>query len=240
MQKIHLLAIFTFFSLIAWSQDDKVIHDRNAETRNAKGFHVIRVSQGIDLYLSSGKEEALAVSASDSKTRGLIVTVVEDGVLKIYLDERAGERHGINARMKAYVSFTQLDALHASGGSDVFTEGPLNLDKLTVDLSGGSDLKGNINASGLTLKQSGGSDVTLGGRVRDLTIEASGGSDFKGYELETDIGHVKASGGSDIRITVNKELFAVASGGSDIYYKGEGTVSNVSSGGSETIHKAGK
>ena len=58
------------------------------------------------------------------------------------------------------------------------------------------------------------------------------GSDFSGYSLSVDICNVEASGGSDIYITVNKELSARASGGSDVYYKGSGLIRDIKTSGS--------
>ena len=96
-----------------------------------------------------------------------------------------------------------------------------------------------MNIRDLSLHQSGGSDVYISGTVASLKVEASGGSDLKGYDLATDFCNVSASGGSDARITVNKELSANASGGSDIYYKGTGVVKEVSSSGSSSVTKKG-
>jgi hypothetical protein len=91
----------------------------------------------------------------------------------------------------------------------------------------------------LSIHQSGGSDVDLSGNTTTLHVEASGGSDFHGYGLLTDFCSIKASGGSDANITVNKELNADASGGSDIYYKGSGVVKEVRSSGSGSVSKKG-
>ena len=170
-----------------------------------------------------------------------IKTEVEDGVLKIYLDKDESGFHWSwgSAHMKAYVSAKMLSSLDASGGSDVFTETSIKSDKLSIHLSGGSDLKGEITASELNIHQSGGSDVTISGNVATLSIDASGGSDFHGYDLVTDNCNISASGGSDTHITVNKELNVSASGGSDVHYKGNAVVKQISSSGSSSISKKG-
>ena len=58
---------------------------------------------------------------------------------------------------------------------------------------------------------------------------------FDVMNLQGDI--LEASGGSDIYITVNKEMTADASGGSDIYYKGTGLIREIKSSGSSGIKK---
>ena len=87
-------------------------------------------------------------------------------------------------------------------------------------LSGACDFKGAVSVAELKISLSGASDVTIKGTATDVQIESSGASDFKGFDLTTDFCKAKASGASDVNITVNKVLIANASGASDIYYKG--------------------
>ena len=145
-----------------------------------------------------------------------------------------------NRKMKAYVSFKNLDKLEGSGGSDIMVEGSIKVSTLSLDVSGGSDFEGKVEANDLKVDASGGSDVKISGTVKKLDIDASGGSDFKGYELAADVCNLQASGGSDVYITVNKELSAEASGGSDVFYKGNGTVREMKSSGSSSIKKVSR
>ncbi|MBS1947356.1 MAG: DUF2807 domain-containing protein [Bacteroidetes bacterium] len=235
MNKAIFSAALLFISICTFSQT-KVVNDKNAQKRNVTGFHAIKISGGIDLYLAQG-EEAVVVSASDIDVRNRIKTVVENGVLKIYLDHEGFHWNWGSLHMKAYVSFKALDALEASGGSDVYTESVIKSDKLNVRLSGGSDMKAQVNANSLSIDQSGGSDVNISGNVANLQIDASGGSDFHGYELFAEYCNIDASGGSDMHINVNKELNVVASGGSDVYYKGNAVIRKMSTSGSSSISK---
>ncbi len=215
----------------------KPIHDANAEKRNLSGFHAIEVSGGIDLYLSQG-DEAVAVSASSTEIRDRIKTEVKNGVLKIWFERNIGfHANWSNKKMKAYVSFKDIDGLQASGGSDVMVDGTIAVNKLHLSLSGGSDFKGRVDIAELKVNSSGGSDVKISGTTKNLSIDASGGSDFHGYDLSAETCELVASGGSDIYITVNKEMVANASGGSDIYYKGNGMIRSVKSGGGSEIKK---
>src|SRR5262245_38182473 len=132
MKKLILLLAIISFGLIAFGQ--QVIKDANAQIRNVKGFHAIRISAGIDLYLSQG-EEAVAISASSTDVREKIQTEVENGVLKIYLENSFNPfRWHSNAHMKAYVSAKTLDDLKASGGSDIYIQGVFASDKLDISI----------------------------------------------------------------------------------------------------------
>lgn len=239
MKNVLLLTALTAACLSSFAQNEKVIRDDHAQRRDVKGFHAIRVSGGIDLYLSQG-DEAVAVSAADPEVRDRIRTTVENGVLEVYMDSEGwhwnfrGDR-----KLKAYVSFKQLDALKASGGSDVYIENDIHTDKLDLGLSGGSDLKGKMTIGELSIVQSGGSDIYIGGAATHLSVHASGGSDFHGYDLQSEECRVEASGGSDIQISANKELTVSASGGSDVYYKGNAALRDHHASGSSSITKKG-
>lgn len=237
MRKFSFFLFFAFVTSTVTAQ--KVIQDENAEKRNASGFHAISVSGGIDLYLSQG-DESVAVSASETKHRDRIKTEVKDGVLKIWYEYK-GLTISINEnrKMKAYVSFKTLDNLSGSGGSDILVDGSIKTSTLRLDISGGSDFEGKVEASTLTIEASGGSDVDISGTATNLDVHASGGSDFKGYKLTTDVCKLKASGGSDAYITINKELNVEASGGSDVHYKGNGVIRDMRTSGSSSIKKTG-
>jgi len=237
MKKIISLLVLS--AIITGASAQKTISDANAQKRNVSGFHAIEISGGIDLYLSQG-DEAVAISASKDEYRDKIITEVKNGVLKIWFDWKSNLRiDWSNRKLKAYVSFKNLDGLEASGGSDVIVDGTIKTTKLDMEISGGSDFKGKVESDDLKINASGGSDVNISGKSAKLTIDASGGSDFSGYDFAADICNVEASGGSDVHVTVNKELTANASGGSDVYYKGSGMIRDLKTGGG-SIKKVGK
>jgi hypothetical protein len=237
MKQLFLAGICLIICLGSFAQNDKVIRDPNAKARNVKDFHGIHISNGIDLYLSQGSEEAVAVSASSEEYRDKIRTEVEDGVLKIFLDEDwRNWTHWGNRKLKAYVSVRNLDKLEASGGSDIYPETVLKSERMDVRLSGGSDFKdGRVDIGDLHIVQTGGSDVSISGKVGSLQVRASGGSDLHGFDLVAESCNISASGGSDTRITVNKELTVSASGGSDVYYRGTGNLKGIMTSGSSSV-----
>ena len=237
MKKLLFSLLVT--GLITTASAQKTINDANAEKRNVSGFHAIEVGGGIDLYLSQG-EEAVAVSASKNEYRARIKTEVKGGVLKIWYEWNSNLRFDwSNHKLKAYVSFKDIDRLEGSGGSDISIDGSIKVSKLALEISGGSDFDGKVETSELEIQASGGSDVRISGKATRLAIDASGGSDFKGYDLASDICNVEASGGSDVQVTVNKELSANASGGSDVYYKGTGLIRDLKTS-SSSIKKVSK
>ena len=213
------------------------VNDPNAEVREARNFHGINLSSAFDVYLSQSNEEAVAVSAAETKYRENIKVEVKEGILYIGYDTKGLKWLRGNKKLKAYISFKQIDKLDISGACDVFITGTLKADDLTINQSGASDLKGKIDVSKLSVDLSGASDLTINGSATQLKVEASGASGFKGYELVTDVCNASASGASDIKVTVNKELSAHASGASDVRYKGNGVIRDIKSSGSSTVSR---
>lgn len=238
MKKI-IVSIVLLASFFISKAQKAFVTDANAEQRTLSGsFNAIKISGGIDLYLSQFDSESIAVSASEEKYKQHIKTVVENNTLKIYYD---GDKiwNGGNKKLKVYVSFKNLERLQASGASDVQVAGTINVNSLSLDMSGASDFKGAVKVNTLTLELSGASDATLSGVTNSVTIQSSGASDFKGYDLVADVCNAKASGASDIHITVNKEISASASGASDISYKGNAAIKDQHTSGASSVSRKG-
>jgi len=217
----------------------KEINDPNAQVRNVKGFHAIKVSSAIDLYLSQANEEVVVVSAAETKWRDRIRTVVEGGVLKISLDQEGWSwwKNTGHKKLKAYVSFKSLDKLVASGACDVRVTGTIKSDELVIDISGASNFRGDVDVNSLNIDQSGASDATITGKANSVYAEASGASDLKAFDLQTQNCKARASGASDIKISVSNELNAHASGASGISYKGQPTIKEMHSSGASSVNK---
>jgi Putative auto-transporter adhesin, head GIN domain len=230
MKKLFL-SLITLISLSAFAQEKTVINDANAQKRNLSGsFTGISVSDGVDLYLTQGNEESVAVSASDEKFMERFKTEVEDGTLKIYYDTK-GINWSANDRrkLKAYVSFKTLEKLHASGGADVRMQGSLGAENLEMKFTSGAAFNGKIKAKDVTVEQSSGSSMNISGSAEKFKVDVSSGAIFKGFDLAVDYCDAKASSGGGVRVTINKELNAKANSGGGVRYKGE---INVNSGGS--------
>ncbi len=238
--KKNLLLILMFLPVISLLAQKSIYNDPNAKVRKLSGsFQAIKVSNAIDVYLSQGEEEAIAVSAINEEQRNRIKLAVEEGVLKIWFDNKDNWwKNNGNRKLKVYVSFKNLTKLTASGACDVKTNGGIKLNELELNFSGASDFDGEITANELKVDISGASDVKIKkGKVTNLKVRASGASEFTGYDLIADNCTADASGASDIKITVNIELNARASGASGIYYKGDGKIRDLKSNGASTVSR---
>ena len=237
MKIIILICLVAVFPL-AGVKAQNLVHDENAEIRTLESFKGIEVSGSVVLYLSQGKEQAVAVSADEAQYVSKIKTVVKDGILKISPDNGAWNGwNWRNRRLKAYITFTTLSSIHLRGASSVRIADPVTVDVVKLDISGASSFKGTLNGKSMKLEVSGASTVELKGGLESLSMEVSGASSVKAYDLVAENCSIELSGASVANVTANKELRMEASGASSIGYKGPANVRRVESSGASSIKK---
>lgn len=215
--KLFFTVLFTCLFVTTFGQ--VVINDKNAELRQVGPFNGIRVSGGFDVYLSQGKEHAVAVSGSEKRYTDNIKVEVENGILVV---SYAGGSLTFNEKrnLRAYISFKDLQSIEGSGACDIKIQDQIESNTLRVRLSGACEIKGNINIANLDVNLAGASTSKLEGRVDNVRIDASGASDLKNYNLVVSNCIAQLSGASDVKITVNNSLSVKASGASTLNYRG--------------------
>ena len=178
-------------------------------------FSAIKATEGLDVYLTQSDHESISVEA-DGNLQELILTEVEDGVLKIHTKENIGRA----TSKKVHVSFKDISSIISTSGSDVYSTNTIVTERLDLKSTSGSDMKLDVNTSVLNCKSTSGSDLRLSGKTTKLIAEATSGSDIKAADLMAESSEVKASSGADITVNTSKELTARASSGGDIKYYG--------------------
>lgn len=233
------LSLLLLAGLVTTSFGQKTINDANAEKRTVGSFHGIDVATGIELTLTKGSTEEVAVSASEKEFRDKIVTEVVNGILKIHYETKTGaiNRKNESKNLKAYVSYKSLDLLHVTTGAEVNIEGTLEAEKLELKANTGGLVKGAINIRSLKVDQNTGSKITLSGKADNLEADGDTGSKFMGENLSTITCSVEMSTGAGIYISVEKELNVKANTGGYIKYKGNAGVREVKTNTGGTVSK---
>jgi hypothetical protein len=218
MQKIILCLAFCFGAFMLRAQN--VVHDANAQVRNVGAFNKIKVSNAISLYLSQGNTQGVAVSSEDPKITERIITQVSNGTLKIFVENGAWNGwNWSNKHLKAYVTFTTLEALGVSGACSVELTDPIQVNNFKMEISGASSIKGQIKASDMKSELTGASTARLSVSANSFTLSQSGASNFRG-DINAPDASFDLSGASvtDAKGTVS-ELIVDASGASN--FKGD-------------------
>lgn len=228
MKKLYLsLLLLTGFVLGGSAQS--TYSDPNAEKREVLSFRGIEVATGIELFLTAGEAEAVAVSAANTDYRDHIITRVENGILKVYYDSKM---HSINKRkesknLKAYVSYKQLDALSVNTGAQVKIQGVLKAYVLDIKANTGAQVSGQVMVKSLLVKQNTGSQVSLTGEAEKLDVDGDTGSKFKGEDMNTVSCNVTVSTGANVTISADKELAVKANTGGIVKYKGNAAIREI-------------
>ena len=179
MKKILIALLILLTGNLIAQEKTSIIYDENAVPRKVAAFNAISVSSAIDLYLTQSNKTEVAVSASNEDIRDHIITEVVGSTLIIRLGEKgtwwSWKKWG-NYKTKAYVSIKDIDAITASGASNIHLVNTLESPKIRIKLSGASDFRGNINAGVLLYNLSGASDYRGEVSANSIDIEANGAS----------------------------------------------------------------
>ncbi len=205
--------------------------NRNVVTEDRKissDFDVIKVSQGITVYLTQGNDIDLSVEA-DENIIDLLITEVEGDVLKIYFDKNVSRAKAKNV----YLTVDKINQVKTSSGSHVKSEGTFKAKTMRLNSSSGSSINLSIDAADVIASTSSGANMNLGGTTQSFKGDASSGSHINAFDLESETGNADVSSGAGINISVSEELTAHASSGGNVRYKGNPVVhQSKSSGGS--------
>ena len=178
-------------------------------------FDEIRVSRGLDVYLTQSDDVSLKVQA-DENLHDIIMTEVENNVLRIYADENISHA----ASRKVIVNFKDISKITATSGSDVYSTGVITAESIELSTTSGSDMEVEIEVDVADCSATSGSDLRVSGTANKLYADATSGSDIKAGNLKTKVCEVRATSGADVTVNTSEELLAKATSGGDIKYIG--------------------
>jgi hypothetical protein len=193
-----------------------------SENRPVSGFDQIDVCCGMQLMLTQGDTESLEVEADDNLLPE-IVTEVRAGELVIrYRDSNGPTQYLPSQPVRVRVNAIQINKLVVSGGGGL-EAGPLQADRLAMDLSGGSRARmDTITADDLRIVVSGGGDLSLqDAQLTDLDLDLSGGSSASVDMLQAESLGLESSGGGEIGIAGSVTTQNVSLSGGSSYQAGD-------------------
>jgi len=224
----------------------------NGESRNVGEFSGVNVSTGVIVNFKQESPTAVKVIADADKLQ-YIVTKVDNGVLKVYVDNK-GQRNLKFKNISVNVSAPRINNIKTSSGSVFNAINTINEKTVSVDVSSGSVVNGNfnsdntkvevssgavinstINTKQIAVKASSGAVANLNGRVDAGSIDVSSGAVCNSEKFQFNELEAEATSGGVVTGNVAERLKATASSGGSIRYKGNPRVdSNISktSGGS--------
>ncbi len=221
MKKTHylLIAALMLTTLAMQAQIPKTVYASGPVTTNereAGTFTSLKVSTGIDVYLSQGEKESITVEA-DENLHEYILTEVRNGVLYVYSNVSLR-----NARSKkVHVTMNRIESVSTSSAGDIKGVTLLAVDKITLITSSAGNIDIEIKASEINARISSSGDITLRGNSDLLVASLSSAADLRSTELTVSMADIDVSSAGNARITVTESLKARASSAGSVFYGGK-------------------
>lgn len=184
------------------------------ETRSAnENFVSIEVSQGIKVNVEQADAKSITVAADDNLQKH-IITIIENGVLKIKSDENynSTETPVVNVKMPI------IEGLIATSGSEINSTGTLISNTINAKSSSGSRINIEVEADEITLESTSGSTIEATGKALKLETTSSSGSTIDAKDLMANEVIAQTTSGSSTAVFPILKLTAKASSGSSIDY----------------------
>lgn len=201
--------------------------------RNTNSFTGVRVSSGIDVYLSQGNEVSVEVEA-DENLHEYIITEVRDGILNVRTDNvsiRDAERKRVNVIMK------DITSIRTSSAGDVVGQTPVEAENIELDASSAGSISLDVRAKEIEVDISSSGDISLSGEADFLEASLSSAGDLNAFKLKVREAKVSVSSAGDADISVSERLTARASSAGDINYTGDPRYVDAHSSSAGGIHR---
>ena len=225
MKKLTFFAVAILLALPSciidgWDQgisgNGKVVE----EIRDLDGFTGVKVSSGIDVYLSQGSSFEVKVEA-DENLHEVILTELE-GKMLVVKTERVSIR---NAKSKkVHVTLPKLKEIKISSAGDLVGQTPFNCDDLRLSISSAGDLSLEVEAQAIDLDISSSGDASISGTADEFNVDLSSAGDLSAYDLIAEKVDVNVSSAGDARVHATDEISMNASSAGNIYYSGDARV----------------
>jgi len=186
-----------------------------SEKRTAEYFNAVKVSSGIDVFLTQGQNESITVEADDN-LHEYIKTEITGNTLKVYSEANIRKAEA----KKVHVTMKDIEKISASSAGDVFGETLIRSDDLYLKVSSAGDMDLEVEVKSLKCSLSSSGDINVAGVADELEADLSSAGDLKAFDLKTRIADVSTSSAGDAKINVTEKLRARASSAGDIHYKG--------------------
>lgn len=228
-----LIPIFVIFAVLfgACSINVDLDLDRGSgdivtETREVSNFNRVELSGIGDVTVYQGSEESLEIEAENNVIPH-IITVVEDGTLKISFDRRAVVP---TKNIRFTVMMREVHGLETLGVSNIRAD-DIETDELFLGISG----TGNINLRDLRAERlqstiSGAGNLEVEGEVNEQEINLTGAGNYNGEDLESKSAEISITGLGKVTAWVTDNLKVTISGTGGVDYYGSPQVSQQISG----------
>ncbi|MEO8515519.1 MAG: head GIN domain-containing protein [Flavobacterium sp.] len=242
MTKLIIVLATTLLSLVVSAQV--------SENRTVSDFSSLKVATGVKVSYTISNSKSVLVETDDTEKLQFIKTEVENGTLKIFIDNSDKNYKGSKKRLnnihfnilKVTISGPSLNSFKASSSGQIKMEnlnasndleigasssgsisGKFKASTINVDVSSSSKFKGDVDAKLVVLESSSSAEIVISGKADKITANASSSSSCNTKDLVVETAEVKASSSANISVYASKSLDAKVSSSATIFYYGNPT-----------------
>lgn len=237
MKNLKVIAVLLVFLLPAsvhaqrW-ESVRGNHNVVKEERKAGTFDEIKVSSGIDVYLTQGSRESITVEA-DENLHEYIMTEIRNGELNVYTEVLIRDAE----RKRVYVTMRNIESVKTTSAGDIVGQNPVKAEKLEISASSAGSINLEVDAGEVEVYISSSGDVTLSGQADYLDASLSSAGDLNAFDLQVKEAEVSASSAGDADVSVTDKIFARASSAGEITYQGSPKYVDTHSSSAGGIHR---
>lgn len=249
-KRIPIYLVFTVLAIFP-------IHAKQTDFRDLPSFSAVHSSGSVDVILEKGDSEKARVEAENIDVKK-IITRVENGTLKIYLNDN--RMFGTAGRKTVYVSYRNIRSIQSSGSGDIRCNSSIHANNIQISSTGSGDLKlkalmaeneievtsrgsGDVHLHEVKSAKfaghlSGSGDMRIDeGSGAELSFSVSGSGDISAGNFRGEKVQARTSGSGDIKTYASKAIQVKISGSGDVVYYGNPSHKNVNKSGSGDARK---
>lgn len=244
-----IISMFALYSVSAFSQNKKVIKNKNVTVKgngvivekrvSINDFNEIEASSAFEIKYSVGPTTDIRFVGDENLMKYIRVTQ-KGNKLTIRMDSRVDKNNNravgfqFSDDMKVYVSSPSLNSINLSGACEFDTEEDMVIysPKLYVECNGASQVDIEVEVSQLNFILTGASKAEVEGKALNVKYDVSGASKVDAEELLSQDVTVDASGASKLKIRAINSIKGSLSGASFLNYIGDTEKVNLSTSGS--------
>jgi hypothetical protein len=220
--KSYFIVLMLFASVIVFSTSCNYIKPVEGNGKFIKvdralkdDFTSIEISGNFNMVLTQDSLPKLSIEA-DENLMDYIETKVKNHKLIIKNKKRITSAKDITI----FLTINQLKQMELSGAVVLRSSGKINLDEISLELSGASNVNMDLNCSTLNAHCNGSSTLKLIGAAVSAEIETSGACDIDNSQMVIESMKMEVSGAGKIIVNVLTKLDVKVSGAAVVEYMG--------------------
>ena len=184
-------------------------------------YRYLYVSRGVEAHLVYSDADEVTIRTKGLQPEDIIVEGGHDELrIKVATKGLWQEMQDNYWWVKVEIPYQQLEGIEVKTGAKVWSDKPLRVGRLDMQVSMGARADLTLEADDLSLEATMGSIVELAGSADYLNVETSMGAEADLRKLKAGKVRAKANMGSQLQVTAMEEFDGQASMGSEIHLFG--------------------